>query len=173
MCRYMRNKKMSNRGFTLLELIITAGIAGIVMSIATIGFNQWLVKGRVEAQIKQMIADFGELRILALTTKQRHSITLNPNSYVFRSYSSEAEPLSGGKLIPGGTHSVTYRLKDKDKADYNGSVYEIDVRGMLTSIPATVFIDYNGSAATDCFTLHTIRVNPGKKNATGDTCNDK
>lgn len=170
----MLHHKKYQGGFSLIELIITMAVIGALSSIALFAFNDWQVKSRVGAQVKQMVSDIGELRIRALTTKQRHSITFNPASYVFKSYTSEAESLASGKVIPGGTHTVTYRLQDKNKADFTGLVqYEIDVRGMLASSTASVFLDYKGAATIDCFTLHTTRVNPGKKNATGDTCDDK
>lgn len=173
MSRCIHHYVICKRGFSLMELLITMAVMGIVLSIGTFGFNQWLVKSRVEAQVKQMVSDIGELRIRALTTKQRHSITLNATSYVLKSYSSEADTKFKGTDLPGGAREVAYRMKNLSGTDYSGTVLEIDARGMLVSNTATVILDYNGSAAIDCFTLHIIRVNPGKKNAAGDKCNDK
>jgi prepilin-type N-terminal cleavage/methylation domain-containing protein len=162
------------QGFSLVELIVAIALIGILMSIATSGFNQWQTKSRVESQVKQMVTDIGALRIRALTTKQRQSITLYPTSYVFKSYSSESLLLTAGTILPGGTHNVTYRLKKDATTNYTGTdIFEIDSRGILPSTKATIFLDYKGSAAIDCITIHTVRVNPGKKNTAGDTCNDQ
>lgn len=177
MCRCRDHNKINEQGFSLMELIIVIAVIGIISSIAAINYNQWMVKNVVEAQVKQMVSDIGELRIRALTTKQRHSITINSTNYVFKSYSTDGD--LGGIVIPGGTHSVINGLtsKDQSNANSNGTTLEIDARGMFVSsillLPVKVFLTYNGSAGTDCLNIDTVRVNPGKKNATGDVCNDK
>ena len=166
------HNKIYEYGFSLIELIITIAIIGIALSIGTLNFNQWMLKSRVEAQVKQMVSDISELRIRALTMKQRHSVTLDATSYTFKSYSSENQTKFNGNTIAGGTHNVTYGLKKTPTgSNYGGEVFQIYENGMLSDLPATVFLDYNGSAATDCLIISTARVNPGKKS--GATCNDK
>lgn len=160
-------------GFSLIELIIVIGLIVIASGIATFGFNDWQKRGWVESQIKQMASDINEVRIRALTTKQRHSLTLNENSYVFKSYSSESEPVSSGTVITGGTHTVLYPMRDATSR-YAGERYMIDERGMLESFTATVFLDDVAAShgSINCLTIHTIRVNVGKQRGTG-VCDDK
>lgn len=170
-CKYCNLN--AEHGFSLIELVIVIAIAGILSAMATIGFNQWLTKGRVEAQVKQMVSDINELRIRALTTKQRHNVTLDANSYTFKSYSSENQTKFNGNIISGGVHNVDYGLKKSSGSSYDGVVLQISENGMFSDLGATVFLDYAGSAAIDCLIISTGRVNPGKMNSTGDTCNDK
>lgn len=161
-------------GFALTELIIVIALISILLGITTIGFNSWQVKHNVEAQVKQMITDFNELRMQSLTRKQRHSITLNANNYVFRSYSSFDENLTaGGTTLPAGTRSVRYGLKSNSTTFFNGTVLEIDDRGLLVSTTASIYLDTTGSATLDCLSVHTARTNPGKKNATWSSCDDR
>ena len=162
-------------GFTLVEVIVAIGIISILLSISTISFNSWQIKHKMEAQIKEMASDFSEIRIRALTMKQRHSITLNAQSYVFRSYSSESEDLfTGGTTIPGGSHTVVYKLKKGDGTDYAAEVYEIDQRGANVSSVATIYLE-NGAASSglNCLKLHTVRINPGNSTTIGGTCVDR
>ncbi len=164
--------RYTESGFSLVELIVVIGVIGILLSIVSINFNSWLVKNRVEAQVREMATDFSELRVKAFTNKQRHSITINKQSYVFKSYSSENElQLSGGTVLPAGTHTVQFPLKKSSGADFDGIVIEIETRGMSTSTKTSIYLDYqNASPNIDCLTIHTMRINPGKKN--GSNCDD-
>jgi prepilin-type N-terminal cleavage/methylation domain-containing protein len=185
----MRNS-IKSAGFTLIEVLVVIAIIAIFSSIATLQFNKWNIKTRIEAQIKQMATDISEVRVRAFTTKQRHSITLSTYSYVFKSYStdtwtSDDELLAHGTVIPGGTHSVTYSLKKSastsGSVDYEGTaadILEFNERGMLSSTTATVFLGgaaKTSSAAVNCLTIHISRVNVGKENDTSGVgaCDDK
>ena len=168
----------SESGFSLIELLIVISIMGILLSIVSINFKQWMVKNRVEAQVRQMVSDFSELRTKAFTTKQRHSITIFQSRYVFESYSSEGEDkCTGGTPVPGKTSDVDFKLKKTSDyftgscANVGGDTFEIDGRGMLVGTTGTIYLDYdNASPVVDCFRISTLRINPGKKN--GSSCDD-
>jgi len=160
-------------GFTLVELIVVIAIITTLLGISTIAFHDWLVKSRVEAQVRQMVADISNIRVRAMTRKQRCSLEIAANSYVFRSYSSEGESLASGAVIPGGG-IVSFGLKSGPSTFYANQRYEIDQRGVLdTAATLPIFLEYDGNASLDCLNLQAIRVNAGKKNTAGDTCNDK
>lgn len=171
-------------GFTIVELVVVVAIIATLLTIGTVEFNSWMTKNRVESQVNKMVTDFNELRLRAITRKQRHSITLNPSSYVLRSYSSVEESVStGGTVIPGGTKSVVYQLKTNSTTVHNGSLLEITDRGLLLNVivngtvqvspVADVYLDTTASANIDCLAIHTARTNPGKKNAAWSACDDK
>ncbi len=162
-----------SRGFSLTELITVMAIATTLLSAATISYHQWQVKYNVEAQVKTMVSDFGELRIRAITTKQRQSITVNKQGYLFKSYSSDDEPLAAGTVIPPPSRSVKYALKTNSSTYYNGETLEIDPRGMMIGATSIIYLEGNSSAAVDCLTLSTVRINPGKKNTAWSSCDDR
>jgi len=175
---------MTHSGFSLIELLVVIAIIVISSSLVAFGVKDYQEKSKVERQVRQIATDIGEIRIRALTMKQRHNLVLNQTGYVFQSYSSDDQPKCsgtspGGTNLPGKSINTTYQLKKNATTYYAGScanvggdTYEIDQRGMLSGTTATIFIDYPGTtAALDCLTLHTIRVNVGKKN--GANCDDK
>lgn len=163
------------RGFTLVELIVVIAIISTLLTIATLSFNSWIQKNRIESQVNSMVADFNALRVRAMTRKQRHSITLNATSYVFRSYSSNDEDLfSGGTTLSDGAKHVGFQLKSNSTTLYNGTVLEINDRGLLVSTTTSIYLDSpNNSATIDCLAVHTARTNPGKKNSTWSSCDDR
>ena len=161
-------------GFTLIELIVVLAIVVVLISAATVAFHDWQIKYNVEAQVKQMVTDFSELRVQAMTRKQRHSITINQKSYVFKSYSSDDEPLAAGTVLPPAIRTVNYALKQSSSTYFDGTqIFEIDQRGLLVSLPDTIFVDSTSSATIDCLTIHYARINPGKKDASWSNCNDQ
>lgn len=161
-------------GFTIVELVVVVAIIATLLSLATLSFNSWMTKNKVESQVNQMVTDFNELRLRAITRKQRHSITLNPSNYVLKSFSSAEESvLSGGTELPGGTKSVVYQLKRNSTTTHNNTVLEVTERGLILSTVQTVYLDTTTSANIDCLAIHTARTNPGKKNAAWSACDDK
>lgn len=161
-------------GFTIVELVVVVAIIATLLTIGTVEFNSWMTKNRVESQVNKMVTDFNELRLRAITRKQRHSITLNPSNYVLKSLSSAEESvLTGGTEIPGGTKSVVYQLKKNSTTTHNNTVLEVTERGLLLSTVAYVYLDTTVSANIDCLAIHTARTNPGKKNAAWSACDDK
>jgi prepilin-type N-terminal cleavage/methylation domain-containing protein len=168
-----REQIWNKAGFSLVELVVVLAIIGTLLGLSTIAFHDWQVKNNVEAQVRQMATDISELRVRAMTTKQRLSITLNPASYVFRTYSSDEESKFAGKIVPDGTRNVAYRLKKNKTTLFDGEVYEIDQRGMLVGSTASIYVENGEPAALDCLKLHIVRVNVGKTNAAGDKCEDR
>jgi prepilin-type N-terminal cleavage/methylation domain-containing protein len=171
----------NERGFTLTEILVVVAIVGVLLSIATFGFHQWMVKSNVEAEVRQMLADFSQLRFRAVTTKQNHSITINPNGYVFKSYTSVDEPAAAGTVIPGGTHNVNYQLKSSKTTLFAGEIYQITPLGTINMNVALfpneiipIYVAYDvGAPNLDCVNIHVARVSAGKTNATGDNCDER
>lgn len=165
-------------GFSIVELSLVLTIISILLVIAALAFNQWMVKSKIESQVREMAADLSNLRVKALTTKQRHSIMLHSGNYVFKSYSSEGEDITKGEYVLGGTHRVSYNLKKNSSSNYSGEVFEIDTRGMIDTSLFTenvipIYVESKVNASLDCINVHAVRVNTGKWDSTGEKCDDK
>lgn len=176
------SKISGKSGFTLVELLIVIAIIGISVGIATMNFGQMKDKSNAEQQIRLMASDISELRIRAMTLKQRHSVTVNRDSYIFKVYSSEAfttqaEMQANGTIIPGGTHNVKLALKKTAATNdfYAGELLEIDERGMKVGVSSVGSVFLEGpnvlKAAINCLVIHTVRVNIGKQSTAG-ACDD-
>ena len=173
----MRCKYNCGAGFTIVELVVVLAIMATLLSIATFAFHDWMLKSGVETQVRQMATDLNAVRLQSMTMKLRQSVTINANSYVFKSYTSYNEPLTSGTLISGGSHTVVnslQRINGSSVVPCAGEIYEIDQRGQLVGPTATIIINTTtGSATVDCLNIYTVLVNPGKYDATAVKCNDQ
>jgi prepilin-type N-terminal cleavage/methylation domain-containing protein len=175
-----RDKKMS--GFSLIELVVTIGVAAILMGIATYAFNQLQKKSLAESEVRQLATDINDLRIRAMTTKQPQGITLNASNYILSAYTST----TGSYTTPiqqtaVATRKVVFPLVDNANVQFSSEMYEFDERGALSrklksgvvtsgSLGFTVFLGGDGTlGAVDCIAVNVLRSNVGK-NSSG-VCN--
>src|SRR3989344_4698731 len=63
---YQKLPLIRNSGFTLIELIITLTIAGILMAVAVPGLKNFVSSNRLTAQINDLIADINLARSEAI-----------------------------------------------------------------------------------------------------------
>ncbi|MBI2353485.1 MAG: prepilin-type N-terminal cleavage/methylation domain-containing protein [Deltaproteobacteria bacterium] len=166
--------KLGNKGFSLIELIIVIAVLGIGAAIATLNFNQWVRKANIEKQAKELLTDLNDARLQSVYTKKRHSVVFQPNSYVFKEYSSLNEDTEdGGRVIT--SKNVANQMTTLSGGSLADSIIEFDIRG-FTSDWNTVRINpaYSG-AAYDCIVVSNARTNLGKieKSGSSDVCNQK
>lgn len=153
---------MCQRGFSLVELMIVIAIAGILLSIATLSWNEMQTKSAVESQIKKIHADLMEVRLQALYGKRARSVVIS--GQVYKSYSSrvitstalETKQLRYPVVWNGGG-ALTF---DEQGLTSN--------QGSLCVLPTDSLAVIN-SAAVDSLVVSQARINLGKR--TGTECN--
>jgi prepilin-type N-terminal cleavage/methylation domain-containing protein len=160
--RFDRN--INSNGFALTELIVVISIVSILLAIATLDFSKWQKRYNIESQVKEMAADFTDVRLSAMKNKQRHQVTLNPNSYTFRAYSSEGD--TTGRIIKN--KSVKFALTRTSGASLAGTTYVVTERGYVESVlPPTIAVGLDFSdPSLNCVVISIGRVNTGKLNGT-------
>ena len=151
---------MNNRAFSLVEMMIAIVIMGILMTISTLNFNTWQKKSQIESQTRELFADFNQARIDSLHRKQRHSIVLQPNSYIFRRYSSENESRFAGSTVQ--TRNVTYQITKGSGLSAADDVTEFDIRGFTNDFDTFRINPVDSGAQVDCIVIATGRTNLGK-----------
>mgnify|MGYP001009485355 CR=1 FL=1 len=159
---------MKNAGFSLVELVTVIFIISVLVALSTIGFSNWTVKHNVERQTKELVSDIQDLRLRSIHSKKRHVMTLMPNSYTFRKYSSESEAVAGTVVF---SKPLKYQIKKIDGSSVAGITIEVDERG-FTNDWISLWVDSkNDSAAYDCAIVSVGRTNIGKKK--GSSCDPK
>lgn len=160
---------MKNNGFSLIELIVTMAIMGILFGIATLSFFDWQRKAQIERQTREMHTDINSARMESIFRKTRHRVTFQPSSYVLRRYSSENEADTAGTII--NSRNVTYQLTRVTGGDLSDVSIEFDARGLLTGSNFSLRVNPVASGASfDCLIIHVARTNMGKMKDDGTSC---
>lgn len=152
----------SERGFTLIEIIVVMSIIAVVSTIATLSWRNMVMKSAIETQIKTLHADMMALRLEALYTKRERSITVSGNG--FRIYSSTVT-----SVTPLVTKSYKYNF-------YPSSLKKVtfDTSGMANGYQGSFCVDPHGDltvaidAAVDSLVVSQARINLGKRDEGGN-----
>ncbi len=165
-------------GFSLIELVLTITIMGILTGIATLSFNSWQKKSAIEAETTQLFADFSEVRTKAFTQKKVYGIVFQPTSYALKSYSSAGECSTDANAASKGltvsNKTLSYTLSKATGADISGTPVVFDTNGFVYNTTVfdvnnvlTIFVNpTTESAAVNCVVVSSARANVGRINGT-------
>jgi type IV fimbrial biogenesis protein FimT len=158
-------------GFTLVEILITLAILGILLVLAVGNFGGLSEKYRVEAETKQLYADLMDARGRAMQRNRMFFVRISANGYA--TYEDTNTPPDGNGIWENtadtrladvtGTHTIT-TAGGAGAFEFNrngiASVTLGDIRFSSTAIP-----DY------DCITIRPTRMKMGQY--TGGVCVEK
>jgi len=142
---------MREEGFSLIEVIVVIGIAGILMAIATLQFNEWTRKSNIEAQTKMMYADLMTVRGEALFRKKERIVRLTGNQFsVYSSNMAAGTPVLRKTLNYPivGTGDITF-----------------DTQGLTNDLMSICVEPAGNPGAIDSIVVLRSRIQMGKRSA--------
>lgn len=156
---------MGQRGFTLIELIVSMAIMGTLITVATLNFGSYQRKSRLDRQVKELYADLQDARMKAAFTKRRQSVEFTANQAAFRSYADEAD--ATGTLLSTKQLSLamTTNVSSPNRVEF-------DPKGIMTDPTAikVLCVTTSDDAALDALIITPVTTNMGKVRDRGAAC---
>lgn len=155
-------KVQGSRGITLIELVVTLSIITILLSLATIAFNNYQVNYNVEGEIKTLYSDIQGARMHAMNENRPYVFKFTSN----KSYVAAVDSNADGDYNAGDVKVDKYSkdsLKYQVSMNFPGGTNRITLnsRGMI-NLNGSVRIDKENSAEYDCIAISNTRIKMGK-----------
>jgi prepilin-type N-terminal cleavage/methylation domain-containing protein len=170
---FRTDDKATRGGFSLVEILITIAILGILVVIAASNFGGMNEKYKVEAETKQLYADLMDARGRAMQRNRASIVRINANDY--QTYEDTSPAPDGDGALQNTDTLITNTTVSHDIATGNIAVplsFNFNRNGIAS---VTGFIRFSSTAQPDydCIWIRATRIKMGLYNATGNTCAEK
>lgn len=149
---------MKRAGFSLVELVVILAIMGILFSIASLNYSQWLKKAQIESKTREIYDAINEARLNSVYTKKRHRVTFQPNSYVLKRYETGDDAVGTDVY----SRNISYSLSLSGGDSIADIFFEFDIRGTTNQLNTIYLNPVASGAAFDCIVVHVARTNMGQ-----------
>lgn len=154
---------MTQKGFSLIELTVVLAIASILLTVATLSYNDWQVKYNVEKETKELVADLNSLRLRAIHSKAVHRAEISQNTLVFKRSNSEEDDFDEDDNQVVERKALRYKLKNEDGSEFTATKnIDFDSRGYTSNFNTLRVESPKANAAYDCVIIAAGRTNMGK-----------
>ena len=165
--------KADRGGFTLVEILITIAILGILVVIAAGNFGGMNEKYKVEGETKQLYADLMDARGRAMQRNRASIVRINANDY--QTYEDTSPAPDGDGALQNTDTLITNTNVSHAITTGNIAVplsFNFNRNGIAS---VTGFIRFSSTAKPDydCIWIRATRIKMGQYNATGNTCAEK
>lgn len=153
---------MGRDGFSLIEMMIVVALMGILLAMATLSFNDYTMKSRIESQVKTLYSDIANVRSEAMFRRAGRVTQISPNIFsVFSSTSLVGQPVK--------TTSLSNAVNANQSIRFNERGLLVGDDGLLLNTPIFICISAANSAGLDSIIIGTVNIQMGKRDG---ACNE-
>jgi prepilin-type N-terminal cleavage/methylation domain-containing protein len=157
-------------GFTLVEIMITLAILGIIVVLGVSNFEGMMEKYRVEGETKQMFADLMDARGRAMQRNRSFFVQINANDY--KTYEDTFPAPDGDGLLDNTTDTLVAGVTVKHTITPTAGLSDFRFnRNGIASATGTIRLSSTVLPDYDCITVNATRIKMGQINA--GTCAEK
>ncbi len=161
----------TNKGFSLIELIIVMAIIGIVLAIASPSFYKYRQNTALKEATRELAGDISLYRQTAIAQNVRYRINFNPSGSIYDSYTVQIEsPANSGNYVnvstksPSSVNSSIIIMGDTNSPSFTGGVAYITCQPRGTMSAGTIWLQHLSRLSTSTITTNLM----GKVNVTYD-----
>ncbi len=164
---------MTQRGFSLIELIVVIAIIATLLAIATLQFNQYTTKSTIEKEVRAMYADLMKARSEALMQKVNRSVVFTASQYsIFPTTDGSGTAIEIGALQVPVTFPATFSFDSRGLAceigaspTEQGTPWAQGTERLICVVPS------GNPAAIDGILITTTSIQMGKLNGSCTSAN--
>ncbi len=127
-----------NKGFSLMELMMTIAVFAVLAAIATPNAISWIRNSQFNSSVRKIKTDVEKARMYAVKNNARVEITFNGDDY-------QIDRLN---RITGANDTIAVNLEPGTLANFNNGTLTYNSRGM-GAVPGTVTIQGSNGLCSD------------------------
>ncbi len=132
-------------GFTVIELIVTVAILGIVLAIAIPSLQRYAVNGNLRTAARDFMGTFSLYKESSMAENRNYTITLNQGSNQYRVQAAAAAPLPAVDV----TRTPADHKATMQSITGGGTVITFSPRGTLTIPPSGLVLRNSRGSIAD------------------------
>ncbi|TAN43386.1 MAG: hypothetical protein EPN25_00990 [Nitrospirae bacterium] len=149
---------MDEKGISLVELVISGALVGVLVVASGFSYRGWIGRYRVEKITNELYADLMHARLKALQTNRQHYVMLEGSSYtVMEDTNDNGCSDAGDSPLPGFPKPVPHALCNNG----TGNRIDFDKRGLMSQ-SKTLWFTSSFEPDYDCMKVSRARIIMGR-----------